>query len=201
VALIGLLLTWPLMFLIENFLQNEPVPPTMAWLLRPLATDPPKLQVLTVVAGFVLVLVLNALFVLDSYVNTKIDENMVLDFRRDLFRHAKCPSLSFRDQSRSGMLIKAINFQTADAAWLAMAVPPLAQSVLTLIGMVWISIQIDPRLSVLSLTVVPFLYYSVHFYVKHIQPRLNEVRAMEGGSLAITHEAMSMLRVTVAFGR
>jgi ABC-type multidrug transport system fused ATPase/permease subunit len=35
----------------------------------------------------------------------------------------------------------------------------------------------------------------------HIQDRLRKVRAMEGQSLSIVHEAVSMMRVIVAFGR
>jgi ABC-type multidrug transport system fused ATPase/permease subunit len=59
----------------------------------------------------------------------------------------------------------------------------------------------DWRIALLSLTVVPFLYWSVGYYMKTVQQRLYEVRAMEGESLSIIHEAMSMLRVIVAFGR
>src|SRR4030095_12263509 len=47
----------------------------------------------------------------------------------------------------------------------------------------------------------PFLYYSVGYYVTHIQKRLMVVREMEGESLSIVHEAMSMLRVSVPSGR
>ena len=76
---------------------------------------------------------------LDNYVNTKIDQSMVLDFRSDLFQHAQRLSLAFHDQRRSGMLIYAINFQADAAARLVMTIPPLAQSVLTLVGMFWIT--------------------------------------------------------------
>ena len=100
-----------------------------------------------------LVLVQNGLSVLDSYVNTKIDQSMVLDFRSDLFRHAQRLSLAFHDQRRSGMLIYAINFQADAVARVIMAIPPLAQSALTLVGMVWVSYTIDPTLSLLSLIV------------------------------------------------
>jgi ATP-binding cassette subfamily B protein len=200
-ALVGLLVPWPMKFLVDNVLSGQPMPPTLAWLLGPAAQDRMSLLVLTVVAGFVLVLVQNVLTVLDSYVNTKIDQSMVLEFRSDLFRHAQRLSLAFHDQRRSGMLIYAINFQADAVARVIMAIPPLAQSALTLVGMIWISYTIDPTLSLLSLTVVPFLYYSVHFYAKHIQRRLMQVLAAEGESLSIIHEAMSMLRVIVAFGR
>src|SRR5206468_128006 len=141
-------------------LSGQPMPPTLAWLIGPMAESRMSLLVLTVVAGFVLVLVQNVLTVVDSYVNTKIDQCMVLDFRSDLFRHAQRLSLAFHDQRRSGMLIYAINFQADAVARVIMAIPPLAQSALTLVGMVWVSYRIDPTLSLLSLTVVPFLYYS-----------------------------------------
>jgi len=99
------------------------------------------------------------------------------------------------------MVIYAINSQADAAARLVMVVPGLAQSLLSLIGMFWILLIINWQLAVLSLTVVPFLYFSVGYYVKNIKTRLYEVRGMEGELLSIIHEAMSMLRVIVAFGR
>jgi ATP-binding cassette, subfamily B, bacterial len=200
-GLVGLMLPWPLAFLLDNVLGNHPMPTAMAWLLGPMAENRSTLLVLTVVAGLVLTLVSSGLTVLDNYVNTKIDQNMVLNFRSDLFQHAQRLSLTFHDQRRSGKLIYAINFQADAAARLVMAIPPLVQSGMTLLGMFWISCLIDPALALLSLAVVPLLYYSVRYYVKHIQQRLVQVKGMEGESLSIIHEAMSMLRVIVAFGR
>ncbi|TMQ34076.1 MAG: ABC transporter ATP-binding protein, partial [Planctomycetota bacterium] len=52
-----------------------------------------------------------------------------------------------------------------------------------------------------SLTVVPFLYCSIRYYLRNIEQRLVAVKGMEGESLSIIHEAVSMLRVIVAFGR
>src|SRR5262245_45098992 len=166
---VGLLLPWPLKFLLDNVLQAQPMPPTLAWLLGPAATNRGALLVAVVVAGFLLTILQNVLAVLDNYVNTKIDQNMVLNFRSDLFQHAQRLSLTFHDQRRSGMLIYAINFQADAAARLVMTIPPLVQSALTLVGMFWITYVIDPRLALLSLTVVPLLYYSVHYYITRIQ--------------------------------
>jgi ATP-binding cassette, subfamily B, bacterial len=126
---------------------------------------------------------------------------MVLDFRSDLFRHAQRLSLAYHDRRRSGTLIFAINSQANSAAGLVMAILPLAQSILTLVGMFWITYRMDPSLALLSVTVVPFLYLAVGNYVSRIQPRLREVRNMEGESLSIIHEAVSMIRVILAFCR
>src|SRR5215831_7744506 len=82
-----------------------------------------------------------------------------------------------------------------------MTMPMLAESALTLAGMLWISLRMDWGLALVSLSVVPFLYYSVGYYATHIQDRLQRVRGLEGESLAVIHESLSMMRVIVAFGR
>ena len=51
------------------------------------------------------------------------------------------------------------------------------------------------------MTVVPLLYLSVGYYIKYIQPRLLHVKGLEGETMSIIHEALSMLRVIVAFVR
>jgi ATP-binding cassette subfamily B protein len=200
-SLIGLLAPWPLKILIDSVLENHPLPPFLVSLLGSPAENRFGLLVIVVIAGLAITILANGASVLDNYINTKLDLSMVLDFRSDLFQHAQRLSLAFHDQRRSGMLIYAINFQADAVARLVMAIPPLAQSILTLVGMFWISLSMDKSLALLSLTVIPFLYYSVNYYVKHIQERLLQVRGMEGESLSIIHESMSMLRVIVAFGR
>jgi len=67
--------------------------------------------------------------------------------------------------------------------------------------MFWISFRMDWSLALVSLAVVPFLYYSVGYYATHIQDRLQGVRKLEAESLAVIHESLSMMRVIVAFGR
>src|SRR5262249_37566015 len=158
-------LPWPLKFLVDNVLNGDPMPPALADILGPLAADRASLLITVVVAGFMLALAHGALTVLDNYVNTKIDQSMVLDFRSDLFEHAQRLSLTFHDQKRSGALIYAINAQADAAARLVMAIPPLVQSGLTLIGMLWVTYLINPTLALLSLSVAPFLYLSVRLYV------------------------------------
>src|SRR4030095_3223204 len=82
-----------------------------------------------------------------------------------------------------------------------MSVLPIVQNVLSLVGMFYIAMLINSGLALLSLTVVPFVYYSIGYYTTHIQKRLRTVKGLEGESLGITQEAMSMLRVIVACGR
>src|SRR5262249_8608463 len=72
---------------------------------------------------------------------------------------------------------------------------------LTLAGMFWVALQIDHQLALLSLAILPFLYYSVGYYAKHIQGRLSDVKNMESQALLIIHEALGMIRVIAAYVR
>src|SRR5262249_1625291 len=159
-----------------------PLPPFLAALL---GDDRFTWLLIIVTAGFVFAVIKHGLNVLNNYVNTKIDQSMVLDFRSDLFQHAQHLSMAFHDRKRSGRLIYAINFQAEAAARLVMQIPALAESFLTLIGMFWVLMLIHWQLALVSLAVMPFLYYSIGYYVRHIQPRLWHVKAMEGESLSI----------------
>jgi ABC-type multidrug transport system fused ATPase/permease subunit len=125
----------------------------------------------------------------------------VLDFRSDMMQHAQRLSLAFHDQRRTGKIIFAINNMGSEIARMLMIIPPLAESFLTLIGMFWIVLLLDWQIALLAMGVVPFLYYSVSNYMKRVHPQLQEVRGMEAESLSLVHEAISMQRVVVAFGR
>jgi ABC-type multidrug transport system fused ATPase/permease subunit len=126
---------------------------------------------------------------------------MVLDLRSDMFRHVQRLSQAFHDSKRTGQLMFEINNQASAVGSITVAIPPLLQSALTLVGMLVIVIKIDPLLALLALTVVPFIYSSAGYYARRVQPQVLRVRNLESQSMTIVHEAVSMLRVIVAFGR
>ncbi len=201
ITLVSLLMPWPMALLVDSVLGKQPLPPAIAQLLGPLAENRSVLLFLVVGAQFALTLISNGLAVLHNYATTKVDVGMTLDFRGELFQHAQRLSLAYHDRRRSGMLMYVINTMDSAPVNFIMALLPFVQDVLVLVGMLWITARLDWRVAVIGLLVVLFLYSSVGYYTKHIQMRIREVAGMEGGTLAIIHEAMAMLRVIVAFGR
>src|SRR5262249_40131058 len=196
---VGLLTPWPMKILVDSVLGNEPLPSAM----RAIAVDVPSksaLLIAVVAGGFALAALTSLVTVVTGYLTTKLDLALTLDFRSDLFQQAQRLSMPYHDQRRSGMVIYIINSMAGSATSVLMTVLPLAQNSLTLAGMFWISLRLNSKLALLSLSVVPFLYYSVGYYSTHIRQRLITVKSMEGESLSIIHEAVSMLRVIVAFG-
>ena len=190
---------WPLAILIDSVLQDKPLPETLQPILGNL--DKTTLLIVVVVAGFAVTFLTNGAGVVQDYFNTKVDQRMVLDFRSDLFQHVQRLSLTFHDKTKAGALMFRINSQASKVGTVTMSIPPLFQSLLTLVGMFVIAYRIDRGLALLAVSVAPFLYYSVNYYMTRIEDRLREVKRMEGQSLSIVHEAMAMLRVIVAFGR
>ncbi|HEX8968246.1 MAG TPA: ABC transporter transmembrane domain-containing protein, partial [Chloroflexota bacterium] len=200
-SLATLLTPWPLTLLVDNVLGGKPLPPTVASVLGGLAANQPVLLILAACAGLVITLLSGGLDVLSNYVNTRINQRIVFSFRSDLLRQTQLLSVPFADQVSTGRLMYAINFEAVASGGVITAMEPLIQGAFTIVGMVAISFRIDPLLALLSILVVPPLYYSVSFYARHIQPRLLHVKQMEADSLSIIHDTLSMLRVTVAFVR
>jgi ATP-binding cassette subfamily B protein len=200
-AMAALLAPWPLKVIVDSVLGDQPLRPMLAHGAHLFGAGKFAILVFAVVAGLVIVAIENALTVLHSYVTTSFEQKMILDFRSDMFQHAQRLSLAYHDRNRSGQMIYAINYQAHAAAGVVMAAQPLAQSAIMLVGMFFITYRINATLALLAIAIVPFLYYSVGYYATHIQERLMKVKRMEGESLSIIHEAMSMLRVIVAFGR
>ncbi|MBA3245946.1 MAG: ABC transporter ATP-binding protein, partial [Actinobacteria bacterium] len=197
-SLASLLAPWPLAILIDTVLGNKPLPA----LLGPLdGFGRYDLLALAVIGGLVLTGVEHGLAVIDNYVNTRIDQGMVLDLRSDMFRHAQRLSLAFHDRTRTGQLMFQVNNQASAVGAITVAIPPLLQSVVTVVGMFLILLRIEPTLALLSLSVVPPIYVSAGYYARRIQPHVIDVRHLESMSLTIVHEAMAMMRVIVAFGR
>jgi ABC-type multidrug transport system fused ATPase/permease subunit len=192
-ALMALARPWPLALMLDVVSGARPAPFGIA----------DKYTVLTLAAlgGFVLTLVIHAMNVGQSFVDSKLEQNMIFDLRSDLLEHCQRLSLTFHDQRRTGELMSRINNEASMLGSIVMSLPPLAESLLTLVGMAVIAFLIDWRIALVSLSAVPLVCYALTMYGTRVVPRLQEVKSLEWRSVSIVHEAMSMLRVIVSFGR
>jgi ABC-type multidrug transport system fused ATPase/permease subunit len=197
---LGLAEPWPLAIILNNVLHDENPTGIVAAIYGP---NPTLWVVLTsmLLLRFFIVVIGNGFTVWNHYLGARTEQNMVLDLRSDLFRHVQRLSLTFHDQRQTGALMSQINLQASAIGNIVMVIPPIIEATVTLGGMLVIATLIDWELALLSLIVVPVLYWSFGIYGRHIVPRIQEVQRLEWRSLSIVHEAMSMLRVIVTFGR
>jgi ATP-binding cassette, subfamily B, bacterial len=199
-AIFGLAEPWPLAIILNNVLEDQH---TSGFVSAVFGDEPTVWVILVtmVIARFLITAIGNAFTVANHYLGSTMEQNMILDLRSDLFAHVQRLSLTFHDERRTGALMSQINNQAAAVGNIVMVVPPIAESLLTLVGMFVIATLIDWQLALLSLVILPLLYWSFGLYGKRIVPRLQRVQQLEWQSLSIVHEAMSMLRVIVSFGR
>lgn len=199
-AVFGLAEPWPLAIILNNVLEDQH---TSGFVEAVFGSEPNVWVILVtmVVARFLITAIGNAFTVGNHYLGSKMEQNMILDLRSDLFAHVQRLSLTFHDERKTGALMSQINNQAAAVGNIVMVVPPIAESLLTLVGMFIIATLIDWQLALLSLIILPLLYWSFGLYGRRIVPRLQRVQSLEWQSLSIVHEAMAMLRVIVTFGR
>jgi ATP-binding cassette subfamily B protein len=200
VAVLGLAEPWPLAVVLNQVLHSE----NPSGIIKAVYGVKPNVWAVLIsmiVIRFAIVVIGNGFTVLNHYLGSKTEQNMVLDLRSDLFNHAQRLSLTFHDQRQTGALMSQINVQAAAMGNIVMVVPPIAEAAVTLLGMLVIATLVDWQLALLSLIVIPFLYWSFGVYGRRIVPRIQRVQELEWRSLSIVHEAMAMLRVIVSFGR
>jgi ATP-binding cassette, subfamily B, bacterial len=196
-AVVALAQPWPLAFVVDSIIGHKPAP---GWVTEIFGAGVGAKIALAVIATLLLTALAGLMTVWNEYLSTTIDQNMVLDFRSDMFEHAQKLSLAFHDSESKGILMYRINNQAAAMGQIVVGLPAVAQSVLTIVGMAYISFRINPLLALLALGTTPFVVYSTTYYTNRIEPRLYRVRGLGAINLAIVYEAMSMIRVVVAFG-
>jgi ABC-type multidrug transport system fused ATPase/permease subunit len=195
-ALVALAQPWPLAFVVDSIIGDKSAP----GFTEIFGSGTGALIAFAVAATLLLTLLSGGIEVWNEYLSTKIDQWMVLDLRSDMFEHAQKLSLAFHDTESKGILMYRINNQAAAMGQIVVALPVVAQNLLTVIGMAYISVRINPLLALLALGTTPFVIYSTTFYTERIEPRIYRVRGLGALNLAIVYEAMAMIRVVLAFG-
>jgi ATP-binding cassette subfamily B protein/subfamily B ATP-binding cassette protein MsbA len=81
------------------------------------------------------------------------------------------------------------------------AILPLAQSLVSLVVMFTIMWQLQPQLTMLSLTVVPFLVLCIRIYGSPMKTQTRQRRELEGRMMNVVQQAMNAMPAIQAFGR
>ncbi len=199
-SLVALAEPWPFALILDSVLADHPPGLGLSGIFGD-NPNPYTLLVFIVVGGFLITIIGHSIEVVNNYASARLEQNMVLDLRSKLFQHCQRLSLTFHDDRYTGQLMSIINLQASAVGSVIMAFPPIVQNALTLVGMLVIALLISWQVTLISLVVVPLIYYASGLYGTRIVPRIQQVMSLEWRSLSIVFEAMSMLRVIVSFGR
>jgi ATP-binding cassette subfamily B protein len=197
---LSLLAPWPFKYLIDYSLNDQPPP---AWLTEWLGAEGFRTRLLYACAATeVLIIFLHQLLqVAETYVSTRLEQWIDRDFRSRLFAHAMQLPLAYHENRRAGMMIYVINGQGESVAGMLMTLPAVLESVVMLLGMLVVLWMMHWSLAAVSFLVIPALFFASRYYATRMRHRLGHTKELEGHALSVIHEAMSMMRVIVAFCR
>jgi ATP-binding cassette, subfamily B, bacterial len=201
---LDLLRPWPMVFLIDYVLRGHEMPPRLARFVEWLpGTSSPSQWIAWSVAATVLVFLLGWVAgLVGTWSNISLGQRMTYDLAGDLFGKLQQLSLHFHARKSVGDNIRRVTGDCGSAAIMVRdALLPVFAAVVSVIAMFGILWQLNPRLTVLSLAVVPYMIWVFWRYAKPMMERSYEQQEVEGRIYETVEQTFSAIPVMQAFGR
>ncbi len=200
---IALLNPVPIKIAVDSVLGSSPLPGFLQ------ATLPEELIGSKDAILFLAVALLVVVALLDqvrnlSYVllKTSVTERLSLDFRRKLFDRAQRLSLSYHDTTGTADTIYRIERDSASLHQLTVeGLIPFVSALMTVLGMIYVSIRIDWQLALVALSVAPVLFAVTAIVKRRMRAQSRHVKRLDSGVLGVVQETLGALRAVKAFGQ
>ena len=201
---LDLLKPWPLKVLVDHGLGSEPLTPVLAGLAAALPASGTRegLIAWSIAATVVLFLLAWAIGVASAYANIGFGQRMVYDLATDLFSHLQRLSLRFHNRHPVGDSLRRV---TTDCGCVSAIVKdallPIVTSVITLLAMFAVMWRMEPRLTLVSVVVVPWLFFVLRRYMQPMIDCSYAQQQTEGRMYEVMERTLSAIPVVQAFGR
>ncbi len=137
-----------------------------------------------------------------KYLLVKIGLQALLKLRTDLYSHLQRLSLKFHDMRRSADSTFRVAYDSQSIQTIYnKGFTNIFTSVLTLIATFVIMVQLDWKLTLLSLTIVPLIVAALYFFAARIRRESTSIQEQESAVLTQAQEGLSSIRMVHAFGR
>jgi len=195
---------WPTKLLVDQVLGQQPVPPQLNRLLEllPGPHGSTGLLLWVCVGTVILYLATTLVSMIYTYASIGFGQKITFDLGADLFLHLQRLSLLFHSRHEVGDMISRVTGDTYCLEDMVnSALLPQLQSVITLVTMFVILWHLEPKMTVLSLGVVPFLILVTRIYAKPLKDRSRERRDLEGHMMSVVEQALGAIPAVQAFTR
>ena len=206
--LLGALQPWPLAIVIDYVLT----PPDHGGKVFPAALQPWiaalthnnrfTLLLIVVIGGVILQVVNQLVSAYGTQVQVDTGQRMVYDLRHRLFEHLTGLGLHHHITKSTADAVYRVDVDAYAIENLVMSgIFPLATSITALTVMFGILLYKNVTVALLSLTVVPFLYFCLRYYTSTLVNREERVKELESKLLERLYETFGAMRLVKSFAR
>src|SRR5262249_6670263 len=133
---------------------------------------------------------------------TYAGEKLVWDFRARLLNHAQRLSLAFHDHHGTSDSVYRIQHDAPSIQYVIIqGIIPLGIAVLTLTGMVYISLRIDLAISLVALAITPVLFALSVACSRVVRLRSRNIKELDSSAMSVVQEVIGFIRTIKGFGK
>ena len=165
---------------------------------------PPSLNViLLAVGGLVAAALVRGLFqFLQGYLAERASQGVAYDLRNDLFAKIERLGFSYYDRIETGQLVTRLTSDVEQIrTFVGSGVVQLAAAAVMLVGTTVLLFSLDWRLALVSLSIVPVIFFLLLRFVRRIGPLFRGVQQTLGRLNATLQEDLVGIRVIRTFAR
>lgn len=187
----------PLQLLVDNVLGHRPLPPFFAHIF-PLRSA--EFVAIALVMGIAVIVNLQGLA--SWWLQTYVGEKLVWDFRAKLLNHVQRLPLSFHDHYGATDSVYRIQHDAPAIQYVVIqGLIPLCTSLMTLLGMIFVSVRIDVSLALVALGITPILLLLTVAASQQARRQSEAIKALDTRAMSIIQEVMGCIRVIKAFAQ
>jgi ATP-binding cassette subfamily B multidrug efflux pump len=177
--------------------------PVASWYISVTGSDPVKGPLLIFSVSLVFIALITGLFnFIQRYATTIVGQSATFNMRDDMYNSLLEQSFSFYDQQRTGQLMaRATGDINMLGRFYQMGVRMLLSSVLLLVLVLYSLVSINMTLTLISVTVIPFVFLATREFSRRIGPLWAAVREQNGVITSVLQENLAGVRVVRGFSR
>ena len=138
----------------------------------------------------------------EQYLLSQVGQNMLKDIRSDLFRHLQKLSLNYHDTHIVGVTVSRVMNDVATINdLLSQGIITLLGDALVLIGIIVVMLIMNPRLALLTFTVLPLMILVTMWFSRRARVAYRETRTSVAKVVGDLAEDIAGVRVIQAFGQ
>jgi ABC-type multidrug transport system fused ATPase/permease subunit len=200
---LGAVQPWPMAAVFDQVFGGKPFPAWLApWIPAFARGDRFALLVVVVTAGVLLQVVNQFVSAYGTQVQVDTGQRMVYDLRGKLFSHLTALGLNHHITTSTADAVYRVDVDAYAIENLVMSgLFPLATSTIALAVMFGWLFYMNVTIALLSLTVVPFLFFCLRFYTKTLVNREERVKELEAKLLGRLYETFGAMKLVKSFAR